>query len=109
AHLMQAKAREMDVQLEMLGARGTPSFRTLSVELYGAADAVLVQEAEQILTSVDASDPMHGAERRLAADAFAQRAEAELDHYRVAYPDLSIFVEVRDDCTEVMVVHGALL
>jgi uncharacterized protein (TIGR02421 family) len=45
----------------------------------------------------------------LAADAFAQRAEAELDHYRVEYPDLSVFVEVRDDCTEVMVANGVLL
>jgi uncharacterized protein (TIGR02421 family) len=109
AHLMQAKVRELDLQLEMLDARGTPSFRTLSVELYGTADAMLVQQAEQILADVHAPAPAHAKERRLEPDAFAERAEAELDHYRVEYPDLSVYVEVRDDCTEVMVANGVLL
>ena len=109
AHLMQAKARELDLQLEMLSARQSPSFRTLSVELYGPVDAVLVGQAEQILAAVPVPDPSSRPDRRLAADAFAQRAEAELDHYRVQYPDLSVFVEVRDDCTEVMVANGVLL
>jgi uncharacterized protein (TIGR02421 family) len=109
AHLLQAKSRELDLQLEMLSARDTPSFRTLSVELYGAADAVLVGQAGHILATVAEPGPTRGKDRRLAADAFAQRAEAELDHYRVEYPDLSVFVEVRDDCTEVMVANGVLL
>jgi uncharacterized protein (TIGR02421 family) len=109
AHLMQAKARELDLQLEMLSARDTPSFRTLSVELYGPVDAVLVEQAEHILATVPPPGPPDGTQRRLAADAFAQRAEAELDHYRVEYPDLSVFVEVRDDCTEVMVANGVVL
>ena len=106
---MQAKARELDLQLEMLCARTTPSFCTLSVELYGPVDATLVGSAERILATVAPPGPPPGTERRLAADAFAQRAEAELDHYRVEYPDLSVYVEVRDDCTEVMVANGVLL
>jgi uncharacterized protein (TIGR02421 family) len=109
AHLLQAKARELDLQLEMLGARNTPSFRTLSVELYGPVDAVLVEEAEHVLATVPPPPPARGTERVLAADAFVQRAEAELDHYRVEYPGLSVFVEVRDDCTDVMVANGVVL
>jgi uncharacterized protein (TIGR02421 family) len=109
AHLMQAKARDLDLQLEMLSARGTASFCTLSVELYGPVDAMLVEHATQILATVGAPGEPRGGERRLAADAFAQRAEAELDHYRVEYPGLSVYVEVRDDCTEVMVANGVLL
>ena len=57
AHLMRAKARELDLQIEMLSARTTPSFRTLSVELYGSADAILVEQAEQILATVPAPGP----------------------------------------------------
>ena len=107
---MQAKARELDLQLEMLCARTTPSFRTLSVELYGPVDADARRAGR--------AHPRHRRRRRAHRPARSgawrptpspQRAEAELDHYRVEYPDLSVFVEVRDDCTEVMVANGVLL
>jgi uncharacterized protein (TIGR02421 family) len=109
AHLLQAKVRELDLQLEMLSVRNRDPFPLLGVELYGPVDAVLLEHAEHILATVTASTTERSGERWLAAEAFAERAEAELEHYRVQDPDLALFVEIRDDCTEVMVVNGVLL
>ncbi len=107
AHLLEAKRRELGLQLEMLAARGTDAFRELSIELYGTVAPALLAQAEGILANLD---PGPGsADSWLDASEFASRAEAELDGYRALDPDLSVFVEVRADCSEIMVSNGVLL
>ncbi len=106
SHLAQAKHRELSLQVEMLSARGTDAFRTLSIELYGAVSPSLLDHAHEILRM---SALPAVADSWLDAGEFAQRAEEELDWYRSACPDLSVHVEVRSDCSAVMVSGGSLL
>jgi uncharacterized protein (TIGR02421 family) len=107
ASLLLAKHRELGLQLEMLGCRGSTGFLALSIELYGAVGAELLAEAEEILTSV----PDPGAEKGpwLDAAAVAKAVQAELDRYRAFAPDLESHVQVREGSTGVMVSNGDVL
>jgi len=108
AHLVQSKQREVELQLEMLRCRGSSDFLALSIELYGAVSPSLLATAEAMLDEIEVPQPP---DRPQVVDArtFAQRAEAELDHYREVFPDLAIRVVVRDDGTGVMFANGDLL
>jgi uncharacterized protein (TIGR02421 family) len=108
AHFAQAKRRELALQIELLAARNTSDFRALSIELYGAVTPALLEHAQSILDAVERTNGS-GGESLLDADAFAQLAEAELEHYRGVEPDLAAHVEIRADATGVMVVDGDLL
>ena len=107
ASLLLAKHRELGLQLEMLGCRGSAGFLALSIELYGAVGAELLAEAEEIITRV----PHPGAEEGpwLDAAGVAKAAQAELDLYRAFAPDLESHVEVREGSTGVMVSNGDVL
>ncbi len=107
SHLLQAKHREVGLQIEMLRCRGSTDFLPLSTELYGAVSPILLAAAEQLLDEI-AMPPRDG-DRSVDAVTFAQLAEAELDRYRQALPDLDVHVEVRDDGTGVMVTNGDIL
>lgn len=109
AHLVRAKQREMALELEMLRCRGSTDFLALSLELYGAVSPTLLAVAEQLLAEIEAPAAPPDERGVLDAATFAQRAEAELDRYRQAFPDLGVRVEVRDDCASVMVTNGDLL
>jgi len=107
ASLLQAKARELELQLEMLACRGRPEFRSLSVELFGAVGPRLLEEAWDILRTVTPTPPGRGPS--LGADEIVAAAEAELDEYRRVDPDLGVHVEIRDGTTGLMVSNGDLL
>jgi uncharacterized protein (TIGR02421 family) len=107
AHLLHAKHRELSLQLEMLCARGSDAFRALSVELYGAVTPSLLEQAEHILRITPPGGRPDGPP--LDATAFARRADAELERYRAAHPDLSAHVEIRSDVSSIMVSEGHLL
>jgi uncharacterized protein (TIGR02421 family) len=106
-HLLTAKRRELEVQLEMLRRRGTKRFLELSIQLYGTVGPALLGDAESLLGLIPPPLPEHG--ERLDADAFALLAETELDHYRALHPDLDVHVEIRSDSSGVMVSNGNLL
>jgi uncharacterized protein (TIGR02421 family) len=106
-HLLKAKRRELELQLEMLRARGTADFRALGIELYGTVSPALLEQAEVLLGETDAGRRPSGA--WCDAASFARRADAELDHYRALVPDLVVHVEIRDDCSSIMVSNGDLL
>jgi uncharacterized protein (TIGR02421 family) len=106
-HLLQAKHRELELQLEMLRCRDSKQFLALSTQLYGTVSPTLLSEAEVLLAQVSLSPSEAG--DHLDAKAFARRAEAELDHYRSIHPDVSARVEIRDDSSGIMVVNGHLL
>jgi uncharacterized protein (TIGR02421 family) len=107
SHLLQAKHREVGLQIEMLRCRGSADFLPLSMELYGAVSPLLLATAEQLLDEI-AMPPQDG-EQSVDAVTFARLAEAELDRYRRVLDDLDADVEVRDDGSSVMVVNGDVL
>jgi uncharacterized protein (TIGR02421 family) len=107
SHLLQAKHREVGLQIEMLRCRGSTSFLPLSAELYGAPSPILLAAAEQLLDRIVL--PPRDAERLVDARTFARLVEAELDRYRQWLPDLGVHVDVRDDGTGVMVSNGDVL
>lgn len=105
-HLLRAKHREIELQLEMLRVLDTPQFLPLSIELYGAVAPGLLERAQALLDRIDTPA---GSADRLDAAAFAACAELELEHYRAIDPDIGIHVEVRPDATGVMVAGDHLL
>jgi uncharacterized protein (TIGR02421 family) len=107
SHLLQAKYRELELQLDMLRCRGSAEFLDLSVQLYGTVSPAQLAEAEVLLAHVDTPPSEPGP--RLDAAAFARRVETELDHYRTVEPGLAVGVEVRDESSGVMVVNGNVL
>lgn len=108
-HLLRAKARELELQVEMLRARETDDFLPLSIELYGTVSPVLLKQAESILeSSAEPASPPSGGDW-IDAPTFAALAEEELDHYRAIEPDIGVHVEVRPDVSGVMVSGPVLL
>jgi uncharacterized protein (TIGR02421 family) len=107
-HLLRAKHREMELQLQMLRSRGTREFREMSVELYGAVSPALYERAGALLLTIEPPEPDAG-EGRLDAEEFRVLAEQELDHYRALDPDIGLHVEVRDDVAGVLCEGTTLL
>ena len=100
-HLLRAKLRELQLQLNMLRVRGTPLFASLSEELYGTLDRSLVLQAESILSRTKA--PAATGEKCMDAAEFADVAERELAYYRSVEPDIGVHTEIRPDVAGVMV------
>lgn len=122
--LFREQRAALGAQLSMLEVRNTPRFLYASMQLYGPAEDELVRLAEGLLEAVqpqasgdDGEDGVHevGAspgdieEGRMDCYAFAERARAEIDHYRREMPELPSTVEVRDDMSGLMVSKGDLL
>ena len=105
-HLLRAKHREMELQLQMLRARGTKDFLQMSVELYGSVSPALYERAGALLLTVE---PPEAGAGQLNAEEFRGLAEQELDHYRHADPDIGLHVEVRDDVSGVLCEGTTLL
>jgi uncharacterized protein (TIGR02421 family) len=106
SHLAQSKHRELCLQVEMLGARGSAAFAAMSVELYGAVLPSLLAEAERVLAI---TDPVVPVGRWLDAEAFAARAGTELEWYRAGAAGLASRVTIRPDIGSIMVERGDLL
>jgi uncharacterized protein (TIGR02421 family) len=109
AHLARAKRRELELQVEMLAARGTADFRSLSIELYGAVTPALLEDADFLLATLESNVTTADGSSYLDAEAIARLAQAEIDHYRAFDPDLSVRVQIRDDCSGILVEDGDLL
>lgn len=104
--LLRAKLREMELRTEMLAARDTPDFLPMSIELFGSVHPALREDAETILSAL----PERGdREETVTAEEFLEAANAELEHYREIDPDVSIFAEIRDDVSGVLVDGTTLL
>ncbi len=105
--LLEAKRRELDLQLAMLRSRGTPTFRLLSQDLYGSVSTELLQHSTTILDRVE--PPGTPDLECIEAVQFAALAESELAYYRSAEPDIGVHVEIRPDVAGVMVSGNVLL
>jgi uncharacterized protein (TIGR02421 family) len=107
SHVLLAKHREVGLQIEMLRCRGSTDFLPLSIELYGAVSPILLAAAEQLLDEIRV--PPNDEGPSVDAATFARLADAEVDRYRQALPQLEVKIEVRDDGTGIMVTNGDLL
>ena len=94
--LLRNTQDDLDRQINMLTDVGTPRFLAGSIQVFGTVEASLLQTAQQILESVppgnrrDSSAPS-------GALHFAQRAAAEIEHYRRLEPTFAAEAEIRDD------------
>ena len=107
--LFRDKRQELDTQLTMLDYLDTRKFYYNSLELFGTVDDELMELATDLLTKIPARARDESADVHLDAAAFAERARAEIAHYKSIYPELSSTVEIRDDTTGLMVSRGNLL
>ena len=105
-HLLRAKHREMELQLDMLVARGTDDFLQLSIELYGGVSPALRTQAEDLLSSITETEPVGDA---LDAEEFLALAAAEIAYYREVDPDVEMHAEIRSDVNGVMVSGNILM
>lgn len=108
AALFRAKRAELDRQISLLEVRGSAEFLSVSLELYGGVDAALRELARELVSRVQERGQI-GSGPSVDAQVFAQRARAEIDHYRTTYPQLRAGVQVRDDVPGVLVANGDLL
>ncbi|WP_425309922.1 tyrosine/phenylalanine carboxypeptidase domain-containing protein [Ammonicoccus fulvus] len=104
--LLRARYREMRMRVEMLRARDTKDFLTLSIEQYGGVMPRLREVAVDLLDRLPggALDP-----ETVDADEFLEYANAELEHYREIDPDIGVHAEIRDDVTGVLVDGDTLM
>lgn len=107
AHLLRNKRKELEMQLTMLEARETQSFRHLSQSLYGETPKTTVQLACDILDNTPHTPAKH--ENLLDCHGFAALAEKEVRIYREKFPEIDIGVEIRHDVTGLMVSKSRLL
>ena len=105
-HLLRAKHREMEIQLDMLQARATDDFLRLSIELHGGVSPQLRDQAEALLAAVTETEP---AGNPMDAEEFLELAEAEIRHYREIDPEIEMHAEIRSDVNGVMVSGDTLL
>lgn len=105
-HLLRAKHREMELQLDMLVARDSDDFLPLSIELYGGVSPDLRAQAEDLIGAIRHTEAAGDA---LDAKEFLALAEAEIALYREVDPDLDMHAEIRSDVNGVMVSGDTLL
>ncbi len=110
SELFREQQDEIDRKLTMLGDRETPRFRHESIQLFGAVEDELLDEALEILERT----PLHaresrGSGRQLDARTFAARAEEEIGRLRLVHSDVKARVEIRSDISGLMVSRGNLL
>lgn len=103
--LLDAKRRELDLQLSLLEQRATDQHLPLSIALHGAVEDDLLDLAHDLLERLVPRRRRPGP--LVEAEEFARRAELEVDRYRDVRPDIR--VEVRDDVSTLMVSRGDLL
>ncbi|MCA1844677.1 MAG: DUF1704 domain-containing protein [Actinobacteria bacterium] len=114
AAIFRAQRQALDRQVSLLEDRNSAAFLPTSLQLFGGVDDDLYQLAEALLRRIGEQAAALGEcaltpEPCLDAAAFAERARAELVHYRTGLDPLEAGVAVRDDVPGVLVSHGQLL
>ncbi len=107
--LFRLQQIEIDRKLTLLGDRGRPEFRYGSLQLYGGVDDGLLSLSYELLNRLPRRTRDDSTRNALGAEEFAERARAEIDHYRRIDPGVTATVEIREDVTGLMVSRGNLL
>ena len=109
AQLFREKQDELDRKITMLSDVGTARFLFGSLQVYGGVKPSLLSLGKEVLDRV----PVRGqrpAARQLGAVDFAERAAAEIRHYRGVHSDFRASVSIRDDLySGLLVSDGELL
>ncbi len=92
--LFSQKQDELGRQLTMLTDRGTVRFLLGSIQLYGRVTQPLLRSAEQILEQVSSTTRAAGGGGTITAEEFADRARAEVAHYRDIWDGVDGTVQV---------------
>ena len=109
ADLLRQKRDELDRQMTLLGDINSRRFVYGSMQLYGEVEDSLLRLAEELLQRLP-KRPSEERERRIGAEAVAERARGELRAYHAQWPDLQAKVEIRSDIgSGLMVSRGVLL
>lgn len=111
AFLFRDKRSELDRQITMLDERDTPRFLLGSLQLYGGVDDALMGLARQLLSVIPPPQARTKAKEDecLDAAAMAERARAEIEHYRQIHPLMTAKVQIRGDISGLIVSRGDLL
>jgi len=107
--LFREQQDELDRKITMLADRCTPRFRYGSLQLFGTVDDALFAQAQALLDEIPSRSRESAKGAKLGAQAFAARAEAELEQLRAGSSDLPARVRIRRDVSGLMVSRGHLL
>jgi uncharacterized protein (TIGR02421 family) len=109
SNLFYEKQVELEKTLSMLRDRRTRNFFYGSMQLYGEITSELKSLAFEILenTTAHIKEPIDNI--YFDCNAFAHRAEEEINYYKQVFPEMPSKVEIRDDITGLMVSRGNLL
>ncbi len=109
AHLFAERQDELDRKITMLSDVGTPRFLLGSLQVYGGIELTLLGLAKELLATIPARSRESSGGRQLTAREFADRATAEIEHYRRGYPEFRATATVRDDLYWGLLVSGGNL
>jgi uncharacterized protein (TIGR02421 family) len=104
-HMIRGMHRELERRIELLAARNTDQFLLAAIEKWGHIEQGLLELAEVVLEEILPGPP---ADRYVHAHELAGMANAELDHYRQRFPELTTLVHVSDLVAGIMVENGDL-
>lgn len=105
--LFGEKRRELDLQLTMLQARNTPSFRYASLQQYGPVEPPLLAQAEAVLAQV--RDAGGGDDTAIDCHAVKRAADALVARYRRTVPEFQVETCLREDTGPGLMVSGRSL
>jgi len=105
--LFDEKRRELDLQLTMLQARNTPTFRYASLQQYGPVEPELLRQAHAVLAQVRDTDG--GDDTRIDCHAVKHAADALIARYRREVPEFEVETCLRDDTGPGLMVSGRSL
>ncbi|MDX1543475.1 MAG: DUF1704 domain-containing protein [Christiangramia sp.] len=107
SYLFREKREELDMQITMLGERGTRNFMYDSIRLYKGVENILCEEARSILRNVDEENSTDEKDL-LDSKAFSSLARKEFDYYREQDENFKCKVHIRKDVNVMMVSQGEL-
>lgn len=107
--VFREKYTELDRKIEMLDALGTPAFLEGSLEIYCPANDHLARTAKEILERFPPPREILKQDSWVTAQTFAKRAREEINAYRKQDPKLRADIQIRSDCSDLMVSNGRLL
>lgn len=109
SHIFREKREELDLQITMLGERGSKNFLYDSIRLYRGVDQNLCSNAQDILQNVNEEDISTGNDTEfIDANGFSSMARKEFDFFKEQDSDFKSKVHIRKDVNVMMVSNGEL-